>query len=118
MLHGKIMNGVEKKVTCDCCGEKVFRRSIQIENLHNYDTNSKSTFIGSLMSVESISLEVATSWAEHGLFAQCIEKKRDCPECGKQLKTWMAKLCSKCGGKFEPWRGSEYINIKSISEAD
>jgi predicted RNA-binding Zn-ribbon protein involved in translation (DUF1610 family) len=97
------------KVMCDNCGEMVFRRKINIENLHRYDTSSKEAFINSLMSLEGASLEQAVSWSEHGLYEKCPTKVRNCPECGVKLKTWRASLCTKCGAKFE----STYISHES-----
>ena len=74
------------KIICDRCGERVFRRSISVGNLHKYDTSSKLAFIQRLMSLENVSLDVATCWAEHGLFEECSKKIRDCPQCGEQLR--------------------------------
>lgn len=92
------------KVVCDRCGQKVFRRSLRIENFYRYDTSSKAAYVKSLMELENVTEEVALSWAEHGLFEQCEEKIRNCPDCGHPLATWRAKLCLKCGARFEAWK--------------
>ena len=55
------------------------------------------------MDLENATQEEATSWAEHGLFEQCKEKKRNCPKCNSELKTWRAKMCLSCGATFESW---------------
>jgi len=89
------------RVICIRCGEKVFKRSINIKNLHKYDLSSKTAYINSLMKYEDISREVATSWAEHGLYDFCKEKEANCPVCSNKLKTWHSKLCLKCGAKIE-----------------
>jgi len=89
------------KTVCIRCGEEVYRRSISIENLYKYDTSNKDAYIKTIMQLEDVSNDVAKSWAEHGLFENCIEKIRLCPECGSQLKTWRASICVKCGAKFE-----------------
>ena len=89
------------KIICDHCGEMVFKRAIHIENIHKYDTSNKEAYIHSLMELENVTKEVATSWAEHGLFEECQEKVAFCPECNNKLKTWHAKMCLKCGAKFE-----------------
>ena len=101
------MNNISNKTICDCCGEYIFQRSLQIENIQKYDTSSKIAFIKKLVELENISEEVATSWAEHGLYEQCTEKIRKCPNCGHQLKTWRAKLCVKCKATFEPLTSNE-----------
>ena len=101
------MSDLSKKVFCDRCGEKVFPRSIQVENIYRYDRSSKPAYIKSLVDLEGVSKEIATSWAEHGMFEFCTEKTRDCPGCGCRLKTWQAKLCIKCGENFEPWGKNE-----------
>lgn len=99
----KAMHHVTEKSTCLRCGNEVYRRAIHIENLSNYDLSSKQAYIKSLMKYESVSEEVATSWAEHGLYELCEEKIRHCPSCQHQLKTWRAKLCLNCGAQFESW---------------
>jgi len=96
------MNKITDKTICDRCGEVVYRRAINIENLHKYDTSSKETYIHSLMKLENVIKEVATSWAEHGLYESCPEKQAHCQSCGNLLKTWRAKICIKCGAKQNP----------------
>lgn len=105
----KAMNQPYAKTICDRCGEKVFRRNLHVENLTKYDTSSKDSYISSLMALESVSIDVATSWAEHGLYESCKELIRNCPACGEQLKTWKTKLCLSCGATFEPWCASKGI---------
>ena len=95
------------KVTCMRCGEKVFEGGVKLTNLYKLDLSSKENYIKSIMSLEDVSSEVATSWAEHGMFEQCKEKKRKCPECNSELKTWRAKLCLSCGENFKPWISHE-----------
>src|SRR5262245_9684094 len=91
------------KVVCDTCGQEVFRRSIHIENLNRFDLSSKEAWIRSVMALESVSEEVAISWAEHGLYQACQLATRNCPACSAQLRTWRAKLCVSCGAEFEAW---------------
>ena len=79
---------------------------IKIENFYKYDTSSKEAYIKSLMKYENVSNEIATSWAEHGLFELCDEKKLNCPKCQKELKTWRASICVNCGEKLPPWEDS------------
>lgn len=112
------MSDSPKKVTCDRCGEKVFPRAIKIENLYKYNTSSKPAYIRSLMELEGVSREIATSWAEHGLFEFCEEKTRNCPECGKRLKTWQAKSATtrRAGGMMKAPRGG-YVTAPSVSSA-
>lgn len=100
---------VIKKQMCDRCGELVHSRSLSIENFNKYDTSSKSAYISSLSKLENVSIEVATSWAEHGLFELCPLKTRNCPECGSELKTWRAKMCLHCGAEFKPW-GTNHVS--------
>ena len=33
------------KIICDRCGERVFRKSIGVGNLHKYDTSSKKKMV-------------------------------------------------------------------------
>jgi predicted RNA-binding Zn-ribbon protein involved in translation (DUF1610 family) len=101
------MNNISNKVICDCCGEHVFKRSLELENIQKYDTSSKPNFIKKLAELENVSEEIAASWAEHGLYEQCTEKTRKCPNCGYQLKTWRAKLCVKCNATFKSWMPNE-----------
>jgi len=100
------MRAIIKKEICDRCGELAYRRSINITNLHKYDTSSKTAYINSLSKLENVSLEIAKSWAEHGLFESCLLKKRNCPACKFELKTWQAKMCLNCGSEFEAWSSS------------
>jgi len=99
----KAMKKHSEKTICDRCGEDVYRRKLHFENLKKYNTSSKDLYVLSLMKLEHVSRDVAVSWAEHGLYELCKEKTRDCPVCGKLLKTWKAKLCLSCGAKFEQW---------------
>ena len=85
----------------------VYQRTINIRTLTKLDTSSKESFIEGLMYYESVPREVAQSWAEHGMYELCEEKTRNCPVCDNQLKTWRAKLCLKCGAKFESWIKNE-----------
>lgn len=94
------------KVVCENCGENVYRRNISLENLQAYDTSSKNAYIESIVKLERVPVEVATSWAEHGLYEQCETKIRNCPQCNSQLKTWKAKMCLSCGATFEPLMGN------------
>ncbi|WP_367154925.1 hypothetical protein [Methylomonas sp. HYX-M1] len=97
------INDLNGKIICDRCGELIYRRSIHVENLNLYDTGSKQAYINSLVKLENVSEEVATSWAEHGLFELCTLKTRNCLVCNMKLETWQAKMCLKCGADFEPW---------------
>ncbi|ARU57249.1 hypothetical protein OLMES_3208 [Oleiphilus messinensis] len=91
------------KTVCDRCGLEVFGRSLRIENLGKIDQSSKEACVQSLMKLEGVSQEVATSWAEHGIHEQCKKCIRNCPNCGKELKSWQAKMCLHCGTSFKPW---------------
>ncbi len=91
------MYRVIDKTICDRCGEEIYKRSISIDNLYKYDTSNKDTYIKSIIETECVSKEVATSWANHGLFEMCTEKVAYCQKCNNQLKTWHSKKCLKCG---------------------
>lgn len=65
------MNQTAEKTICDSCGEEVYKRFISIQNFCNYDTSNKDAYIKSLMKLENVNKEVATSWAEHGLYEKC-----------------------------------------------
>ena len=97
------MKELSEKVICTCCGQEVFKRQNHLKNFYKYNRQSKDLFVQSLMDLEGASKEVATSWAEHGLFEQCKKATRNCPACGNELKTWRAKLCLACGASFQPW---------------
>lgn len=101
------MNKVTAKTICKRCGEEVYQRAINIETFNKLDTSSKEAYIKCFMDFEGVTKEVATSWAEHGMYEQCQEKNRNCPVCNHQLKTWKAKMCLSCGAGFEPWYSHE-----------
>lgn len=48
------------------------------------------------------SREEVEEYVKHYMGHNCPKKTRDCPECGKQLKTWRAKMCLECGAEFKP----------------
>lgn len=103
------MNKITPRVICDCCGKYVYQKALHIENIQNYDTSSKESYVDSLMRLEGVAMEVALCWAEHGLFERCRRGIRNCPVCENELKTWRAKQCLKCGADFEPWMKVENI---------
>lgn len=48
------------------------------------------------------SREEVEEYVNHDMGHSCPKRTRDCPECGQQLRNWRAKMCIKCGAKFEP----------------
>ena len=70
----KVMKTEFPKVTCDHCGELVYRRAVSTENLYKYDLSSKEKWVASVMAIEGVPKEVAESWAEHGLYELCRPK--------------------------------------------
>jgi len=99
-----------KKGRCDRCGQEVYRRDLQVEDLYEFDISSKEAFIDSVMRLNGVAEEVAMSWAEHGLYEECGKAMRNCPECDSPLKTWRAKICLSCGASFTPWTEVETHN--------
>jgi len=91
------------KTTCKRCGEKVYKQGMTLPNIMKVDKNSIDNCIQDLMRLEGVTLEIATDWAVHYMYKTCIEKKRNCPECNSELKTWRAKMCLSCGANFESW---------------
>jgi len=103
-----------EKTICDQCGEVVYKRAIHVENMHKYNTSSKEAYIHSLMTLENVTKEVATSWAEHGLYESCPEKQTYCHNCNNHLKTWRAKICLKCGAKQNPKTTYEQNTLQEV----
>ena len=95
------------KIICSRCGEKAYEQGMALMSVMNVDRNNIDNCIQDLMSLEGVSKEVATDWAVHYMYKTCKEKKRNCPECNLELKTWRAKMCLSCGAEFEPWKIDE-----------
>ena len=96
------MKRTTEKTICDTCGEVVYQRAMHVENIHKYNLGTKDEYIKSISELENVTIEVATSWAEHGLYKKCTEKKAYCHNCNNLLKTWRAKICLKCGETQNP----------------
>ncbi len=89
------------KSICDCCGEEVFQRSLNLKILSSLgqfvDPGATiDLYAAQLSKLANVPFAVALDWSKHGLFEKCDEKVGNCPECGHVLKTWRAEYCLSC----------------------
>ncbi len=89
------------KIICDRCGEEVYKRELSLDVIKELGKGTQmglsiKEYASKLSELAGVPIEVATDWANHGLFQMCKEKKAHCPYCGGQLRTWKARQCMHC----------------------